>query len=336
MRAPRTPQEEILCGLFAEVLGLERVGIDENFFALGGHSLLATRLMSRLRASLDVELAIRVLFEAPTAAALAERLQEQQPARSDLDVLLPIRPSGSLPPLFCIHPAAGISWSYSSFIAHIPSGHPIYGLQARGIMERGMLAKDIPGMAADYLQTIRKVQPVGPYNLVGWSFGGLVAHAIATRLRSIGQRVSMLALLDSYPVAAGSSASGNGHDTTAIAAGSEQAVSAVLRSLSRNGHTPLAKMDYEALKAVCRNNMQIATTFEPQRFDGAALLFVATNGYLTAPVELWRPYISGQLRVHQINCDHDAMLGPHPAAVVGRTIASELNKQRNTVLWRTK
>ena len=198
-RGPRTPREEILCALFGEVLGLPAVGVEDNFFELGGHSLLATRLISRIRGSLDVEVAIRVLFEAPTVAALAGRLGEGQATRSDLEVLLPIRPEGTLRPLFCVHPVAGLSWSYSRFIGHIPSGHPIYGLQARNLMQPETPPRDIERMAADYLRAIREIQSTGPYNLLGWSFGGLVAHAMATQLQSMSEEVSLLALLDSYP-----------------------------------------------------------------------------------------------------------------------------------------
>ena len=145
-----------------------------------------------------------------------------RPALSDFEVLLPIRPAGTKLPLFCIHDAGGFSWPYSKLIRHIPAEHPIYGLQARNLTQRARRPRSIDEMAEDYVRLIRKIQPTGPYNLLGWSFGGLVAHAIATQLQATGEEVALLALLDSYPVQHDSARWRSTTTTNIVAAGRDQ------------------------------------------------------------------------------------------------------------------
>lgn len=202
-RAPRTPREEALCALFGEVLGVDGVTIDDDFFLLGGHSLLASKLASQARAALATELSMRDLFEAPTVARLVARLDAAGPApaqpQQSLDILLPLRGEGQRPPLFCVHPGGGLGWSYTGLLRHLAPDQPVYALQARGLTEPDVLPASVEEMAADYLGQIRTVQPTGPYHLLGWSFGGLIAHAMATRLQEQGEEVATLAVVDAYP-----------------------------------------------------------------------------------------------------------------------------------------
>jgi nonribosomal peptide synthetase DhbF len=326
-RLPRNPHEEVLCGLFAEILGAERVGIDDNFFELGGHSLLAVRLISRIRAGLDVDLSIRSLFEAPTVEALARRLVRGRPALSDFEVLLPIRPTGTKPPLFCIHDAGGFSWPYSKLIRHIPVDHPIFGLQARNLTQRAKRPRSIEDMAADYVEIIRKVQPTGPYNLLGWSFGGLVAFAIATRLQESGETVSLLALLDSYPLPPRAEAVVFDDAEHSLAQVAINPIMNLLDVLRREGLTTLREHHYEAIIDTFRNNTAIMQTFSPAPFRGDLSLFVAMQTEGKPPIENWRPYVSGEIRIHPIDCAHDNMMDPDPAARIGTVLATELGKQ---------
>jgi amino acid adenylation domain-containing protein len=337
-RGPTTPMEGMLCGLFAEVLGLDRVGAEDSFFDLGGDSLLAMQLVARVRATLDAEITIRSLFEAPTASGLARSLNSS--GKSEFEPLLPLAPRGSKAPLFCVHPLAGISWCYAGLAKHLPPEYPLYGLQARGLAEPEDLPQSIEEMAADYVEQIQTVQPAGPYHLLGWSFGGLVASAMATLLQRAGEQVAVLAMLDAYPYGQEDQQRLPDEDQARAflldAMGYEPKVALDSSQLAEPGHSEdgnawpyLPQSKLSRIAQVCVNNAVLSRQFTPGRFRGDIIFFTAAlgrNGYAPS-AERWSSYTEGQIRNHQVNCEHRHMMRPEPLSELGRVISARLQAQ---------
>ncbi|WP_435823433.1 amino acid adenylation domain-containing protein, partial [Kitasatospora aureofaciens] len=337
-RGPRTPQEQLLCGLFAEVLGRDQVSIDDGFFDLGGHSLLAARLASRVRETLGLELGLRMLFEAPTVAGLTERLVMDNPDDA-LDVVLPLRSTGTGTPLFCIHPGGGISWSYSGLLNHIPPRHPVYAIQARGLGRPEPLPTSYEEMAADYADQVQKIQPEGPYLLLGWSAGGLIAHALACELQSRGEPTALLAVLDAYPVKDVKFEVAPVPTVRDVLVGvldvdpdelgdREIAYAEVAEVLNRRGSAlqGLSERQVEVIVDIMINNAKLAVDFVPGRYDGDLLLFNSTidRAEDNAGSETWRPYVTGRIESHEITTRHDRMTQAGSLAQIGPIVAARI------------
>ncbi|CBW75576.1 Non-ribosomal peptide synthetase modules [Mycetohabitans rhizoxinica HKI 454] len=341
-RMPRTPEEQVLCEIFAEVLGVARVGIDDNFFELGGHSLLAARLINRVRTTLGLELSIRNLFETPTVAGLSQQPDKPTDLDSLFQVVLPLRSHGDRPPLFCIHPAGELGWCYAGLLRYIDRQYPLYSLQARCLSTSGPPPETIEEMALDYVEQIRRIQPSGPYQLVGWSLGGLIAFEMACLLQKKGEHVALLTLLDSY-VRTGDKPMRRIARQDMIAdllaeVGYDSASSEKTpldfderREILRQGGSLYAALDerqFDSILDFFEKTPQMIERYVPRSsFEGDVLHIKAAlekPGFRPEP-ETWQAYVKGHVEMHSIDCEHGAMMQPEPLAQIGPIIAQKLS-----------
>lgn len=172
--SPRDEIEQQLAQIWSEVLNLNPVEVKDNFFELGGHSLLALNLMAKIQKQFGKSLPLATLFASPTIEDLANELRSATQVRS-YSPLVPIQPKGTKNPFFCVHPAGGHVLCYVNLSRYISAEQPFYGWQARGFNEGEEALTRIEDMASLYVKAIREFKPEGPYQIGGWSFGGVVA-----------------------------------------------------------------------------------------------------------------------------------------------------------------
>ena len=315
-RGPATEAEEIVCEAFAQVLHLSGVGPEDNFFALGGHSLLAVSLAERLQER-GITVSVRTVFQAPTPAEILRRANMPETGEG-WNVLLPLRASGHHPPFFCVHPGIGLSWCYMPLVRHVPETIPLYGLQARGLTGRERPAGSIREMAADYVEQIRSVQPAGPYHLLGWSLGGVVAQEMAAQLQASGEDIAALVLMDAYPW------------DPKLDDPAEDDELAQLTDQSRAGGTVFAAVSAEELpliEQVVVNNSTILAAHEPRGFDGNLLLIVAHRTAPPRPAARWKPYVSGKIQESHLSCRHLEMAQPGLLGLTWDMVATWLKRE---------
>ncbi|MFC5833505.1 non-ribosomal peptide synthetase [Nonomuraea insulae] len=322
-RAAGTELERYLCELFAKTLSVPTPGADANFFDLGGHSILLARVAAEIRDALQVELSLTDVFGAPTPATLAMKIRQGR-GRSP-DVLVPISPNGSATPLFCVHPANGASWGYLNLARHLSPARPVYGIQARGLDEPAPLPSSIEAMAGDYARQLRRIQPEGPYQLLGWCFGAVVAFEMARQLQRDGAEVGLLALVGPHPLG-WQTHTVRPHDTEVLSAlladhgVVDDSVDLTLDAvcLALDDSTSLRQQGFTTgqirrLVDLHLNNPRIEWDYRPSEksLRGRVHLFAADADDAARPVpvvETWRPYIDGDIIVHRYPGTTDDLL----------------------------
>lgn len=337
--------EKRLAALFAEVLGLSQpVGAEQDFFEMGGHSLLAARLVQKVRQAWPHAVGLGLVFEHPTVARMAawlevlDRAAEAEGAAAESNMpkaggegfgpWLVLAQGAAHPdaaPLYCLHPAGGLSWCYGALGRALDSQRPVHGLQALALDPSQPSPPSMAALAASYVDRIQASHRGGPWHLLGWSVGGIIAQAMAAELQDRGLPVGVVAMLDAYPadcwraqvepqenMALKALMHIAGFDLSALQ-GAPLERDTVIRFLRASGH-PLGELDDAQIAGVLRvvdDNNRMVREHHHRHYDGEILYFRAALDHqgLNLHPEQWQPY-AGRLDIHDVAALHAHMTGP--------------------------
>lgn len=327
--------EALILRTWEAVLGQPGLTVQDDFFEVGGQSLQTIQVTNWLSAELGREVSVSTIFRHPTAVALARALDLEIQADADRSQtsdalfapLFPITAGDN--PLFCVHPAAGISWCYMGLARALGQQHPLYGVQSPCLStgvpdsetspEKSLSQAQWAQMIEQYIAIIRQVQPAGAYRLLGWSFGGMIAQAIATRLQRQGGKVELLALLDAYPA----------HQMKRRNQPSQQEVLTLLNQATGQPLSEASSLSPDKLNAlleITRYNIGLARQAPlPEVYQGNLLFFTAKRAKTEAALthRAWQPFISGTVTNHNLDVTHGQILADK-AQMIAQVIAPHI------------
>ena len=203
--------EQQLCSIIAGVLGRERFGVDEDFFASGGHSLAALEVIAAVEEQLGLSVSIGALFAHPTVQDLAASIAGERGEGAEFAPVLPLREQPTAhdatdapAPLFILPPAGGLGWCYAGYLSHLPAQQGVYAVQAEAFSDpQAGFASSLQELAEGYLAQIEKTLAERSlprrFALMGWSVGGTAAVQVAALAQAAGAQVERVILLDAYP-----------------------------------------------------------------------------------------------------------------------------------------
>ncbi|MEK8015651.1 MAG: KR domain-containing protein, partial [Candidatus Parabeggiatoa sp.] len=343
--ASQNEHEQRLADIWQQFLGVEEIGIHDDFFELGGDSLLATQLIAKTNKTLQTHLSSSSLLESPTIAQLVELIAEiESPSATQVlpDSLVRLqRGNPAKKPLFLVHPVGGTVFHFRELVRHLNDEQPVYGLQSQGLDGKTAPLTKIEDMATHYLDALRVVQAKGPYLIGGYSFGGSVAFEMAQQLQISGQQVASLIFIDvagpdqmqqvpmkfeqgwetqvlAFMMEEGSHFTDWLDKLNACQTGAER----LQYFLQHNKTLPanLELSDIQRFVSVITANFQAMLTYTPQVYSGDIVLFKAKErGPFNPPnPELsWSQIVTGNIKNHEVPGNHLTMnLSPNVEVMV--------------------
>ncbi len=361
--AQLNPVEAVIADIWRELLGVDEVGRDDDFFALGGHSLAAVRLFARIRKQWNVDLPLATLFQGSTLAGLARLVAQAghldtsmgsppAPAAAPTSnvIQLPLawsplvaicRGAAGRRPVFCVHGAGGNVLNFKVISDRLGPQQPFYGLQAQGVDGRLPPLSTVEAMAAQYVEAIRTVDANGPYRLAGYSGGGVIAYEMAQQLLRSGAQVETILMIDTLSPSAATRKVPllqkiwlKRHWTLDFALDwpsrrrrarvMERSYQLALEKLARGEPLPPELVDFHLF----RNFTDAQEQYRPQPYEGEVVLFKAAQAetlYLYAGPWLgWEEHVASEIRLTEIAGSHFSMMSEPGVSEVIEAIRREL------------